>query len=78
MSSRITKEYRNEMVERVKKIAENSKEVIRHIRSKYVKVLNSYKDEESEDAIFEYTNKVRLGIFDANYILLGVNLLIFT
>lgn len=50
------------MVERVKKIAENSKEVIRHIRSKYVKVLNSYKDEESEDAIFEYTNKVRLGI----------------
>lgn len=55
---KITKEYRNEMVERVKKIAENSKEVIRHIRSKYVKVLNSYKDEESEDAIFEYTNKI--------------------
>lgn len=55
---KITTEYRNEMVERVKKIAENSKEVIRHIRSKYVKVLNSYKDEESEDAIFEYTNKI--------------------
>lgn len=55
---KITTEYRNEMVERVKKIAENSKEVIRHIRSKYVKVLNSNKDEESEDAIFEYTNKI--------------------
>lgn len=51
------------MVERVKKIAENSKEVIRHIRSKYVKVLNSNKEEESEDAIFEYTNKVRTDIF---------------
>lgn len=55
---KITTEYRNEMVERVKKIAENSKEVIRHIRSKYVKVLNSNKEEESEDAIFEYTNKI--------------------
>lgn len=63
LSFRITTEYRNEMVERVKKIAENSKEVIRHIRSKYVKVLNSNKDEESDDAIFEYTNKVRTDIF---------------
>lgn len=63
LSFRITTEYRNDMVERVKKIAENSKEVIRHIRSKYVKVLNSNKEEESEDAIFEYTNKVRTDIF---------------
>ncbi|XP_061189202.1 ribosome-recycling factor, mitochondrial-like [Saccostrea echinata] len=55
---KITREYRQEMVERVKKIAENSKDVIRHIRSKYVKKLDSIKDVESDDTIFEYSKKI--------------------
>ena len=55
---RITKEYRHELVERVKKIAENSKDIIRHIRSKYIKELNAVKNKASKDAVFECTNKV--------------------
>nr|XP_022323587.1 ribosome-recycling factor, mitochondrial-like [Crassostrea virginica] len=55
---KITKEYRHELVERVKKIAENSKDIIRHIRSKYIKELNAVKNKASKDAVFECTNKI--------------------
>ncbi|XP_062608149.1 ribosome-recycling factor, mitochondrial-like [Saccostrea cucullata] len=55
---KITKEYRHEMAERVKKIAENSKDVMRHIRSKYVKKLDSSRDMMSEDSYFEYSKKI--------------------
>ena len=42
----------------MKKIAENSKDIIRHIRSKYIKELNAVKNKASKDAVFECTNKV--------------------